>query len=190
MPWMTYWTNSNYKWNGSPIRQLGLNLNAPGDRISDKNVLWLEFPNAGGTPPDIPVIIDTVNYFTIRKDPVSVISESTPWISSSAIGGLRSLEITLSKEKEIQETTYKINLYFSELENKKTGERVFNIRLQNETVLENFDIAAESGKNNKEVIRSFSGIKAGKSLKIDLIPVTGNTLLSGIELVQETIAAK
>ncbi|MBP1674423.1 MAG: outer rane biosis protein BamB, partial [Bacteroidetes bacterium] len=90
----------------------------------------------------------------------------------------------------VTETTYRINLYFSELENKKPGERVFNIRLQNDTVLENFDIALESGKNNKEVIRSFAGIKAGKSLKLDLIPVAGNTILSGIELVQETVAVK
>lgn len=190
MPWMTYWTNSNYKWGGSRIRQLGLNLNAPGDRTSDKNVLWIEFPNAGGTSPDIPVKIDTVNYFTIRKDPVTVSSENTPWISSSAIGGLRSLEITLSKEKEVPETLYRINLYFSELENKKPGERVFNVRLQNDTVLENFDIAGETGKTDKEVIKSFAGIKAGKSLKIDLMPVKGNTILSGIELMQEPVAAK
>ena len=190
MPWMTYWTNSNYKWGGSQIKQLGLNLNAPGDRTSDKNVLWIEFPNAGGASSDIPVKIDTVNFFTIRKDPVSVISENTPWISSSAVGGLRSLEITLSKENEVPETQYRINLYFSELEDKKPGERIFNIRLQNETVLENFDIAGETGKTDKEVIRSFAGIKAGKSLKIDMIPVRGNTILSGIELIQEQVAVK
>ena len=33
MPWMNYWTNSNYTWSGKQIKQLGLNLNAPGDRI-------------------------------------------------------------------------------------------------------------------------------------------------------------
>ncbi|TFG43585.1 MAG: hypothetical protein E4H43_01510, partial [Bacteroidia bacterium] len=190
MPWMTYWTNSNYKWGGSRIRQLGLNLNAPGDRTSDKNILWLEFPNAGGTQPEIPVKIDTVNYFTIRKDPGSINSESTPWISSSAIGGVRSLEITLTKEKEVTETRYRIKLYFSELENKQPGERVFNVRLQNDTVLENFDIAGEAGKNDKEVIKSFAGIKAGQTVKIDLIPLKGNTLISGIELIQEQVAVK
>lgn len=189
MPWMTYWTNSNYKWNGSRILQLGLNLNAPGDRTSDRNVLWLEYPNAGGTPSDIPVNIDTVNYFTIRKEPVSVISENTQWISSSALGGLRSLEITLSNEKDTPETLYRINLYFSELENKQPGERVFNLRLQNNLVLEDFDIVSETGKPDKELIKSFTGIKAGKSLKIDLIPVKGNTILSGIELIQEQVAA-
>jgi len=190
MPWMTYWTNSNYKWDGSRIRQLGLNLNAPGDRTSDRNTLWLEFPNAGGAQPEIPVKIDTVNYFTIRKDPVSVSSENTPWITSSAIGGVRSLEITLSREKEVPETTYLIKLFFSELENKQPGDRVFNIKLQDDTVLENFDIAGEAGKNDKEVIKSFAGIKAGQTIKIDLVPLKGNTIISGIELTQEQTAGK
>jgi len=190
MPWMTYWTNSNYIWSGSRIKQLGLKMNAPGDRTSEKNVLWIEFPNAGGTAAGIPVKLDTVNYFTIRKDPVSVVSEDTPWISSSAIGGLRSMEITLSKENEVPETSYRVNLYFSELENREPGERVFNIKLQGDTVLEHFDIAGEAGKTDKEIIKSFAGIKAGKSLKIDLVPVKGNTILSGIELIQEPLTLK
>ena len=190
MPWMTYWTNSNYRWSGKRVRQVGLNLNAPGDRTSDNNTLWIEFPFVGGAEPGIPVVIDTVNYFAIRKEPISVISENTQWISSSAIGGLRSLEVALSFEADAPEASYRVNLYFSELEDKQPGERVFNVRIQNETVLENFDIVKEAGKNNKEVIRTFTGIKAGKNLKIDLTPVRGNTLLSGIELIQETVAMK
>jgi hypothetical protein len=186
---MSYWTNSNYKWDGRQIKQLGLNLNAPGDRTSDKNVLWLEFPVASGISPEIPVSIDTVNYFAIRKDPLSIVSENTSWVSSSAIGGVRSLEITLSKE-EVAETTYRLNLYFSELEGKKPGERVFNIKLQDDTMLENFDIAGEAGKADKEIVKSFAGVKAGKTLKVDLIPVKGNTILSGIELIQEPVALK
>ncbi len=99
MPWMNYWTNSNYKWSGKPIKNIGLNLNAPGDRTSDENILWLDFPNVGGDPSGIPVRIDTIGYYLVRKDPISVNSEKTQWISSSAVGGLRSLEITLSKEE-------------------------------------------------------------------------------------------
>ena len=99
----------------------------PATGSSADNTLWLDFPNVGGASPGIPVKIDTVDYFLIRKDPVSVKSENTPWISSSAIGGIRSLEITLSKEKVVPETTYKIKLYFSELENKQKGERVFDV---------------------------------------------------------------
>ena len=190
MPWMTYWTNSNYKWGGSQIKQLGLNLNAPGDRISENNTLWIEFPTAGGASPDIPVKIDTAGYSLIRKESISVISENTPWVSSSAISGLRSIEITLSNSNEAPETTYTVNLYFSELEKKQPGERLFNIRLQDETLIENLDIAREAGKCDKEIVKSFTGIRAGKTLKIDLVPVNGNTILSGIELIHEQIAIK
>jgi hypothetical protein len=142
MPWMTYWTNSNYRWNGKQIKQLGVNLNAPGDRSSSDNVLWLEYPVVGGASPEIPVKIDTVRYFKIRKEPLSVMSENTPWISSSAIGGIRSIEITLASDQPAMETSYRVNLYFSELENKNAGERVFNVAVQDKILLENFDIVS------------------------------------------------
>jgi hypothetical protein len=95
------------------------------------------------------------------------------------------MEITLSKETTVPEASYKVNLYFSELENKKSGERVFNIKLQDRMVLENFDVVKETGKTDQQVIKSFSGIKAGKTMKIDLEPVSGNTILSGVELIME-----
>ena len=188
MPWMTYCTNSNYKWNGSQIKQLGINLNAPGDRTSQDNILWLDFPNVGGASPEIPVKIDTAGYYLIRKDPISVHSENTPWISASAIGGIRSIEITLSKDSVVHDATYKIRLYFSELENKKRGERVFDVSIQGRKVLENFDIISETGEKDKEIIKSFAGITAGNTLRIDMIPKKGNTFLSGIELIQEKVS--
>jgi outer membrane protein assembly factor BamB len=185
MPWMSYWTNSNYIWNGKQIRKLGLNFNAPGDRSSNENILWLEYPVVGGASPEIPVKMDTVNYSRIRKEPISVISENTPWVSASAIGGIRSIEIALSADNRIPESTYKVNLYFSELEDKGVGERIFNIGLQGKIMLENLDIASEAGKCDKEIVKSFSGIKAGRSLKIDLTPVKGNTIISGVEIIME-----
>jgi outer membrane protein assembly factor BamB len=187
MPWMTYWTNSNYIWNGKQIKRLGLNLNAPGDRISDQNILWLEFPNVAGASPEIPVKMDTTDYYEIRKDPISISSEKTPWISASAIEGIRSLEITLSQQPAVQEASYSINLYFSELERIQAGERRFDIIIQGRKVLENFDIISEAGKENKELVKSFSGIRAGGTLNLEMRPKQGNTILSGIEIIQESI---
>jgi hypothetical protein len=185
MPWMNYWTTTNYKWSGKPVKQLGLNMNAPGDRVSDNNTLWLDFPSVGGISPEIPVKLDTSGYFKIRKNSISIKSEKTPWISASAIGGIRSLEITLSSDNLAPETSYQINLYFSELENKKAGERIFDVEIQNRKVLENFDIVHEAGQDDKEIVKSFTGIKAGKTLLIALKPVKGNTILSGIEMIAE-----
>ena len=186
MPWMTYWANSNYKWSGKQIKQLGLNLNAPGDRTSENNTLWLEYPVVGGASPEIPVKIISDDYSGIRKDPISIVSESSPWISASAIGGIRSLEITLSEDDTDAEISYEVRLYFSELENKKKGERVFDVIIQNNKVLDNFDIVNEAGKVNKEIIKTFTGITAGKTLTIEMYPEKGNTILSGIELSEET----
>jgi outer membrane protein assembly factor BamB len=185
MPWMNYWTNSNYSWNGKRIRNLGLNLNAPGDRTSSDDMLWIDFPNVGGADAGIGIKIDTLDFYKIRKEPVSVSSESTPWISASAVGGLRSLEITLSMEEVQPESVYRVVLYFSELEDKKPGERIFNVNIQGNKVLENFDIVKEAGKTNTEVVKSVSGIRAGKTLKIDMNPVKGNTFLSGIGIMEE-----
>ena len=53
-----------------------------------------------------------------------------------------------------------------------------------------FDIIAEVGKCDAEVVKSYEGIKAGKTMKIDLIPVRGNTIISGIEIIQEKLAEK
>jgi outer membrane protein assembly factor BamB len=190
MPWMNYWTNSNYKWSGKQILRLGINLNAPGDRSSHDNTLWIDYPNVGGGASGIGIKIDSADYSEIRKDPISIFSEDTPWVSASAITGIRSMEINLSNENDAQETTYRVTLYFAELENKKPGERVFSVSIQNSKVLEKFDVVAEAGHTDKEVKKSFSGIRAGKTIKIDLTPLSGNTILSGIELIQEPVAMK
>ncbi|MCY1719646.1 PQQ-binding-like beta-propeller repeat protein [Prolixibacteraceae bacterium Z1-6] len=190
MPWMTYWTNSNYRWNGKQIQQLGLNLNAPGDRSADYSVLWFEFPEVAGASSEIPVKMDPEEYSKIRKEPISISSERTPWVSASAITGLNSIEITLSQDELVPQTSYSVKLYFAELEDKSPGERVFNVAIQGETVVSGFDIVKEAGAANKEVVKSFSGIEAGKTLKINLTSVKGNTLISGIELVQEKLTQK
>jgi hypothetical protein len=186
MPWMTYWTNSNYLWSGKQVKQLGLNLNAPGDRTSDRNTLWLEFPFVAMDSAEMPVKMDTIDYYEIRKDPTSIHSEKTPWISASSIAGIRSLEITLSKEPTAEEVSYSVNLYFSEPEKMQKGERIFEVFIQGKKVLEDFDIISETGKENKELVKSFSGIRAGKTLTLEMVPKQGNTILSGIELIQES----
>jgi hypothetical protein len=132
--------------------------------------------------------MDTVNYFTIRKDPLSVKSERTPWISSSAAGGIRSIEIALAADTVNEQGSYTVTLYFAELQGKKAGERVFDVRIQDTEVLDNFDIVREAGTSDKEVMKVFKGVRAGNNIKIELLPEKGNTILSGIELKQERIS--
>ena len=66
------------------------------------------------------------------------------------------------------------------------GERIFEVIIQGRKVLDNFDIISETGKEDKELVKSFSGIQAGRTLTLELVPKQGNTILSGIELIQES----
>jgi hypothetical protein len=182
MPWMSYWTNSNYKWNGQPIRRLGLNLGAPGDRSSEEDVLWFEYPFVAGAPPEIPVRLDTAGYSRIRKEPFNVQSEKTPWVSASALCGIRSIEIGLSSLEAAPESSYTVKLYFAELEALKPGERIFDVSIQGVEKLKGLDVVKEAGEADKELVKTFTGIKAGKSLTVGLLPVKGKSILSGIEI--------
>ena len=77
----------------------GVNLKAPGDRMSKDGILWLDFPSIGGPSPDIPVSLTADNATYIRRHSSFLPNCRTlPWVSASAIAGLQSIEITLSKE--------------------------------------------------------------------------------------------
>ena len=97
------------------------------------------------------------------------------------------MEITLSKEPLIEEASYSVHLYFSEPEEKAEGERVFDVAIQGRKVLENLDIISETRKEDKELVKSFSGIPAKETLRIEMSPKQGNTILAGIELIQESM---
>jgi hypothetical protein len=46
-------------------------------------------------------------------------------------------------------------------------------------------VEKEANGANRSIVREFRGVTADTSLKIDLKSISGRTLLSGVELVQE-----
>ncbi len=191
MPWVEYWTTSDFTWDGRPVKKVGLNLNAPGDRISKNGVLWLDFPSIGGPSPDIPVSITTDNATYIRRHSSFLPNCTTlPWVSASAIDGLQSIEITLSKEL-MPSSTYSIRLYFVELQSKSSGERVFNVEIQGKTVLKNFDIVKETGGVERDIVKVIEGVQGKDKLVIDFKPSdlapNSKAILSGIEIISDDL---
>jgi outer membrane protein assembly factor BamB len=82
-----------------------------------------------------------------------------------------------------------VRLYFSEPENRVPGARVFSVALQGERVLENFDIAAQSGAPGETLVREFHGVEIGSDLRITLAAASGSTappVLNGVEFIAET----
>ena len=86
---------------------------------------------------------------------------------------------------------FTVRLYFAEPARLKPGERVFDVKLQDKTVLTDFDITKEAGGPNRTVVKEFRGIKASAELTVGLIPktdaptATNTPIISGIELLAE-----
>ncbi len=190
MPGVEYWTTSDFKWSGKQVKKVGINLNAPGDRMADNGTLWLDYHSIGGPSPDIPIKMKTQNEKHLRRHSGFLEGDKIlPWVSASAISGIKNIVFTLSSSEKPVTSNYTVHLYFAELDEKKIGERVFNVNIQNQHVLENFDIVQEANGINREIKKSFYGIGVNDTLIIKLEPSKlaplCEPLLSGIEILLE-----
>ena len=189
MPGVEYWTTSDFTWDGNPVKKIGLNLNAPGDRMAENGILWLDYPSIGGPSPDLPVALTADKATYIRRHSSFLPNCSTlPWVSASAIAGLQSIEITLSKEL-IPSATYTIRLYFVELQPKAAGERIFSVEIQGKPVLQNFDIVKETGGVERDIVKTIGGVHVKDKLVIGFQPSElapdSQAILSGIEIISD-----
>ncbi len=208
MPRLEYWTNNEIQWSGKAVKQIGLNFGAPGDRMADNNTLWLDFPSVGGTSPDIPVEIhfnpaDTafvkqhktlsrnskdnkVGY--LRTNSFNIDTEDHSYVAASAVNGAQEIVITLT-DSAMDNMSYTVKLYFAELESQKAELRIFDVEVQGEKVLKNYNIANAAGGVNKMTTKVVQGVIIKDKLTIRLSAANKNIqpLLSGVELIASEI---
>ena len=95
--------------------------------------------------------------------------------------------LTESAEKPTQPHT--VRLHFAELDGLDTGDRIFHIFLQGERVLEDFDVVADAGGQDRGIVKEFSGVPVADTLHVFLQPANDETaapILAGIEIIAET----
>ena len=92
---------------------------------------------------------------------------------------------------------YTVRLYFADFDNKQAGKRVFDIKLQGQVVLDDFDIVREAGGSCKAIIRQFRGITVSRDLEIELVAQdkklsskNGVPVLCGVEVLRERKTAE
>ena len=216
MPEVGYWTFDYYlkPSEPTPVKQVGINFGAPGNRYTENGTLWLEFPSIGGPSPDVPVRAKYENPKWFRHHSSHVEGEYN-WIAASGVTGLREVAVRMfiqpgrnpssvdafdkhiekipawSEEKIKgafeQPRPYTVRLFFAETEEYEIGERLFNVSIQGGPVLEAFDIVKEAGGINRLVVKEFKGINVKDDLRIALTPPVGQAapLLCGIEIIAE-----
>ncbi|MHC4508856.1 MAG: outer membrane protein assembly factor BamB family protein [Planctomycetota bacterium] len=216
MPEVAYWTFDHYMSprEPTPVKQVGINLGAPGNRYTRNGTLWLEFPSVGGPSPDIPVraAYERPQWFRHHS---SRVQGKYNWIAASGVIGLREIRIRVFlqpdenpsqinafdkhvgqiptwSEEQIegafeQPQPYTVRLYFAETHGAEVGQRLFNVLLQDQIVLEDFDIVRQAGGPDRLIVKEFNGIYIQDDLKINFIPATVGyrPLLCGIEITAE-----
>jgi outer membrane protein assembly factor BamB len=217
MPEVGYWTFDYYlkPSEPTPVKQVGINFGAPGNRYTENGTLWLEFPSVGGPSPDIPVRARYENPKWFRHHSSRVEGEFN-WIAASGVTGLREVAVRMFiqpgrnpsivdafdkhiekiptwSEEQIkgafeQPRPYTVRLFFAETEEDAIGRRLFNVSIQDQQVLETFDIVKEAGGINRLVVKEFKGINVKDDLRITLTPPAesqAGPLLCGIEIIAE-----
>jgi hypothetical protein len=78
----------------APVRRVGINLGAPGDRVAENGTLWLNHPSVGGPSPHVPVRVvpDAVDWF-YRHALWMEDGQGWPWVAASGVKGIQSLRV-------------------------------------------------------------------------------------------------
>lgn len=165
------------------IVRVGINLGAPGDRMTHAGTLFVDHPSVGGPSPSIPISTTPAepDYFYHHSLFASG-GEGWPWVCASGAEGLESLTVT-----GLRAGTFSVRLYFAEPECETPKSRVFDVSLQDEIVLGQFDILAEADGKMKCVVKEFHDIRIDGVCKISFTAHQGKPLLSGIEIVSSNL---
>jgi len=78
--------------------------------------------------------------------------------------------------------TYETTLLEAETVASGSGQRVFNVFIEGQEVLTNFDIFAAAGGQNIPVTLTFTNLVADAQMEIEFVPVVGSPRVSGVQI--------
>ncbi|MBE9511545.1 MAG: hypothetical protein IMY71_11765 [Bacteroidetes bacterium] len=129
-----------------------------------------------------------MGFFNYDTRGVKIENTGKPWLFSSGCVGLSRCSIPLINDSQgEQPAVYTVRLGFVA----PSGRHIFNVLLQDETVLENFDILNQAGSANTAIVREFKCISVKNDLKLELIPKVSDPdikqapVINFIEIIRE-----
>jgi hypothetical protein len=168
-----------------PVKHLGVNCGAFGDR-REGDCDWYNYWNTPGRwiPDKNTGLIAPDRFFQHS----SWVTGPMSWVGASGVLKAGKIQIPLGAGPE---RGYTVKLYFCEPADvikpgwPKPGERVFSVQMQGKEVIKDLDIIAETQQPNRVLVKEIKGVRVTDALALELIPGKGDTLLCGVECVQE-----
>ena len=170
---------------------MALNFGAPGDRRDAHGKLWLAYPRPIPntrlkTSLDLSLKLETKflsqgAFFSRDGDSVERSSSELAWVVSSGGRGLARCSIPLLGKND-KPARYTVRLHFSGEQADQSGQRIFDVRLQGKTVLQNVDVSS------KPQSHEVTGVEVTENLVIELISKSKKQdssslpILNGIEI--------
>ena len=179
MPEADLWTYNAYRSPESSPERFGINFGAPGGRMAKNGTLWLEYPRSGHPSATIAVEIEGDSLSWYRRHSAQIAGPGPKWVGASGVKGVSGLKIQFTG----LDRDYTVRLFFVEPDHEAVGDRVFDVALQGQTVLQNFDIVREVGAARKLLQVEFTGIKATEGIDVTFSARQGEPLISGVEIV-------
>ena len=185
------------------IRQVGINLGAPGSRVFE-NVMWINYPMEGDWSgleqrinrmplPSIPVEISydgIPQWFTGHSLEIKEENNGYRWVSASGLEGISSIRLEglfNDNSNPSDGSTYTVRLHFAEPNEIAKGERVFDVLLQGDKILQGLDIIDKAGGFQRVFVAEIEGISPNEKgeLLLEFLPSAGSkhkALLSGLDV--------
>lgn len=169
------------------IRRLGVNFGAPGARMTEAGTLWLEYPRVGGPAPRIELSLSPQATTPFYRHSLWMRGGvGWPWVTASGIEGLTDLVVSGLSDEPMT-----VRLYFAEpvaavelaSAEPEVEPRRFDIVLNGDVVLEDFEPARAAGGALRGVVREYAGVRCDGQLKIEFRAKQGQPLLCGLELI-------
>ena len=142
--WVTYLNESE----GGPIKQVGINLGAPGNRRGPDGRFWIAHPllplmrdpqRESGVTVGVEVEHGPGGFYAQHA---SKVTGDLNWVAASGCRGIERLEVDLRTENRAVCT---VRLLFADPDHDQPGKRTFDVHIEGERKLRALDIVAEGG---------------------------------------------
>ncbi|MGH7127997.1 MAG: malectin domain-containing carbohydrate-binding protein, partial [Planctomycetaceae bacterium] len=183
----------------TPVKHLRLNLGAPGDRKDARGHAWIT-EDRPRPYRDTGLELDLGWKFTyfpgggprnVDEHSLAIQNAETKWLHTCWADGLKSAMIPLLGEED-SPAGFTLRLYFNEPDDTvKPGDRVFDVKVQGETVIEGLDILKESGGRHVVLVKEIPAVAVTDNVVIELVPKADDVMprnwpvLNAIEVIRD-----